>query len=140
VDRTLAALFYGFEDNPLEIGWDVGETTPAGSGFTVPVRLRIPLAKLGLEIKDDAYRGKLRLLVATRGPGGGNSPVRQVEVPISIPLNQGDATMNQVFVYEVKLQLPAGGNQVAIAVRDDLTTLTSYLSRNVQVGGGAPTR
>lgn len=143
VDRTLAALFYGFEENPLEIGWDVGETTPAGSGFVVPVRLRIPLGKLGLEVKDDAYRGKLRLLVATRGPSGGNSPVRQVEVPISIPLSQGDATMNQVFVYEVKLQLPAGGNQVAIAVRDDITTLTSYLSRNVQVGGGAaqaPTR
>ncbi|HEX7183855.1 MAG TPA: VWA domain-containing protein [Thermoanaerobaculia bacterium] len=138
VDRTLAALFYGFEDNPLEIGVEIGETTPAsGSAFAVPVRLRIPIAKLGLEVKDNAYRGKLRLLVATRGPSGGNSPVRQVEVPISIPLSQGDATMNQVFVYEIKLQLPAGGNQVAIAVRDDITTLTSYLSRNVQVGGEA---
>ena len=87
-------------------------------------RVQAALAKVGREVKDDAYRGKLRLLVATRGPSGGNSPVRQVEVPISIPLSQGDATMSQFFVYEVKLQLPAGGNQVAgHAVQVDLLSL-----------------
>ena len=41
-DRTLAALFFGSEDNPLEVSLEIGDITPAAKGgYTVPVRLRI---------------------------------------------------------------------------------------------------
>lgn len=139
VDRTLAALFYGVEDNPLEVGIEIGEPAPAEGGkFAVPVRLRIPLFKVGTEMKDEDYRARLRLLVATRGADGASSPVRQVEVPIRIPRDQAMKALAQYYLYELTLHLGPGEQRVAVAVRDDMTLLTSFLGRTVQVGAPAP--
>jgi len=135
VDRTLAALFFGAEDNPLGVTMEIGQASPAPpSGYAFPVRLRIPLANLGLTMKSDAYEAKLRLLVTTRGAEGGNASVRQVEVPIRIPLQGSSAALAQDYLYELKLQLPAGEHRLAIGVRDDITTLASYLARSLRVG------
>jgi VWFA-related protein len=135
VDRTLAALFYGSEDNPLDIELNVGDTAPADKGsWTVPVRLRIPLFKLTLLPTAAAYEGRLRLLVATNSAGGKRSPVRQVDVPISIPRDKAITALGQYYLYEVKLTLEPGEQHVAVAVRDEATTTTSFLARTVQVG------
>ena len=58
-DRTLAALFHGIEDNPLEVEIEVGDPTPAEDGqYAVPVRLRIPLFKLAILNQDDDLPGQ----------------------------------------------------------------------------------
>ena len=44
--------------------------------------------------------------------------------------------MMQNYLYEVKLQLPPGEHRVAVGIRDDITNMTSFLSKGVQVGGG----
>src|SRR4051812_34966382 len=64
VDRTLAALLYGIEDNPLKIDLEIGDQS-AGTGntVTVPVRLRIPLFKVAILDGNENYEGSLRLLV-----------------------------------------------------------------------------
>jgi VWFA-related protein len=140
VDRTLAALFYGSEDNPLEIELKVGDIAPADKGsWTVPVRLRIPLFKLTLLPTAASFEGKLRVLVATNS-GGKRSPVRQVDVPISIPKEKVLMALGQYYLYEVKLTLGPGEQHVALAVRDEATTTTSFLARTLQVGtAGAQT-
>jgi VWFA-related protein len=141
VDRTLAVLFYGLEDNPLEVGMEIGDPTPVEGGkFAVPVRLRIPLFKVGTEMKTEDYQARVRLLVATRGADGSSSPVRQVQVPIRIPRDQAMAALAQYYLYELTLHLGSGEQRVAVAVRDDMTLLTSFLGRTVQVGGGAASR
>jgi VWFA-related protein len=140
VDRTLASLLYGVEDNPLEIGVEIGDQTPGPSGtWTVPVRLKIPLFKLAI-LNHEAigtFEGNLRLFVATRTPDGDNSPLRQVAVPIRIPRKQVLNAMGQFYLYTVSLQLKPGPQQVAVAVRDEIGATTSYLSRQVEVGSGS---
>lgn len=138
VDRTLAALLYGIEDNPLKIDVEVGDPEPGANGlFGVPVRLRIPLAKVGVLRGDGVYEGNLRVLVATRSADGRASAVRQVPVPIRIPHKEVLAALGQVYVYTLTLRLPAGEQKVAVGVRDELSANTSYLGRSVTVGAAA---
>jgi hypothetical protein len=138
-DRTLATLYHGAQDNPLEITVEVGEQAPAAGGqYSVPLRLRIPLFKLAiLNQNDNLYQGKLRVLVAIRDEAGGTSPVRQVEVPLSIPRKEVLNAMGQYYVYNLTLNMKPGLQHVAVAVRDDLGNTTSYLSQVVTAGGAA---
>jgi len=137
VDRTLAALLYGFEENPLGITVEVGEQTPSPTGsVAVPIRLKIPLFKLAILNREEAgtFEGNLRLFVATRTSEGNSSPMRQVAVPIRIPRQQVLNAMGQFYLYTLTLELQPGRQQVAVAVRDELAATTSYLSRAVTVG------
>ncbi|HKV07576.1 MAG TPA: VWA domain-containing protein [Thermoanaerobaculia bacterium] len=133
LDRTLAALFYEVQDNPLEIAVEIGEQIPKGDQFVVPVKLRIPIFKLGILNQQETFNGKLRLFVVTRGPGG-LSPLRQVEVPLRIPRAEVLSAMGRHYLYNLSLELPPGEQQIAVAVRDETTTTTSYLARTVSVG------
>jgi VWFA-related protein len=134
VDRTLTALLYGREDNPLQIGLELGDATPgAGSDFTVPVRLRIPLFKVAFQDQGTEIVARLRLFVATGGTSGKDSRIRQVEIPIRVPREQTLIAMGKYYQYEVTMTLSAGEQKVAVTVRDEGSALTSYLVRTVQV-------
>ncbi|HEV8580820.1 MAG TPA: VWA domain-containing protein [Thermoanaerobaculia bacterium] len=138
VDRTLAALFYSIEDNPLKIGLEIGEQAPSPDGsFAVPVRLQIPLAKVGVLRGDGVYEGSLRVLVAARGADGRTAPVKQIAVPIRIPHKEVLTALGQTYVYTLTLQLAPGEQRVAVGVRDELSANASYLSRAVTVGTSA---
>ncbi|HEX4960802.1 MAG TPA: VWA domain-containing protein [Thermoanaerobaculia bacterium] len=138
VDRTLAALLYGIEDNPLQIGVEMGEQTPGASGsVSVPIQLKIPLHKLAILNHEQTYEGALRLLVATRGEDGRTAPVRQVTVPIKIPRKEVLNALGQFYVYTLTLELPPGSHKVAVGVRDEIAATTSYLSRSLKVGATA---
>ncbi len=140
-DRTLAALFHGFEENPLQVQIEIGDPTPADDGqYAVPVRLRIPLFKLAILNQDQVYRGKLRLLVATRDDDGGTSPVRQVEVPLNIPRQEVLSALGEYYLYTLTLKMKPGSQHVAVAVRDEIAAATSYLTRPVKVGAVATGR
>ncbi|HSK78706.1 MAG TPA: VWA domain-containing protein [Thermoanaerobaculia bacterium] len=138
LDRTLAALLYNVEDNPLEVALEIGEPALEAQGgrYIVPVKLRIPLFKLGILNDQEKYKGRLRIFVATRGEKG-MTPIRQVEVPFEIPREQVMFAMGQYYGYTLSLQMTPGEQQVAVAVRDETTTTTSYLSRAVNVGAVA---
>lgn len=136
VDRTLAAVYHGFEDNPLEVTLKLGEQVAQGDRFQVPIKLRIPLFKLAiLPQQDRSYRGSLRLLVSTRDEQGGVSPIRQIPIPLEIPEQQILYAMGQFYEYDLILVLPPGEQHVAISVRDEGTATTSVLSRTLTVGG-----
>ena len=134
-DRTLAALFHGLEDNPLAISVEIGDQIRGEDGkFAVPVQLKIPIFKLALVNQEGSYHGKLRLLVATRDAKGGMSPVRQVEVPLKISRKEVLNAMGQHYLYTLTLRMAPGQQQVAVAVQDEVSAWTSYLSRSVAVG------
>lgn len=139
VDRTMTALLYGREDNPLEIGVELGDATPGANGnYTLPVRLRIPLFKVAFQDRQTEIVARLRLFVATTGGISGEaSRIRQVEVPIRVPREKTLVAMGKYYQYEVTMTLPAGEQKVAVTVRDEGSALTSYLVRTVQVGGQA---
>ncbi len=136
VNRNLATLLHGFEDNPIEISLTVGEVTAAKAGvWQVPVRLRIPLFKLAILNRGESYDGQLRLLVMTRDGSDKISPVRQVNVPIHIPKTQVLTALGQYFAYDLNLELPPGPHRLAVAVRDEYGGTTSYLGKDLEVGG-----
>lgn len=142
-DRTLAALYHGYEDNPLDVALTVGRQSPADTTdrFLVPLKLRIPLFRLGIGTvgEGQSYSGRLKLLVSTRDAQGGVSPMRQVEVPLTIPREEILMAMGKFYEYELTLNLKKGEQHVAIAVRDESTATTSFLSRTVSVGAaGSP--
>jgi VWFA-related protein len=135
VDRTLAALLHGIEDNPLQVAVEIGDVTPAEGGeYAVPVRLKIPLFKLTILNQQGNYAGKLRLVVAVRDDAGGLSPLRQVEVPLNIPRKEVLNALGQYYLYTLTLKMKPGAQHFAVAVRDELGATTSYLSRPVMVG------
>lgn len=139
-DRTLAALFHGQEENPLEVLLDVGEARPQGASFQVPLRLRIPLHKLSFQDDQVDLTGKVRLLVALQGPNGETSRVRQVEIPLKISRDKALLALGRHYLYELTLTLSEGGQRVAVAIRDDGSSLTSVLARDIQVGQKGSTR
>ncbi len=135
-DRTLAALFHGTEENPLQVELAIGEIRPAeGKTFSVPLRLRIPLFKLFLRDNQKALLGKVRLLVATQGAGGETSRVRQIEIPIQIARDKALIALGKNFQYDLTLTLTAGDQRIAVAVQDTSTAQASYLATSVKVGG-----
>jgi VWFA-related protein len=135
VDRTLAALFHGIEDNPLDVAMEIGDPSAEANGeYAVPVRLKIPLFKLAVLNQQGTYRAMLRLLVATGDDKGGISPVRQVQVPIEIPRKQVLNAMGKFYLYNLTLKMRSGEQRVAVAVRDEVAAVSSYLSRAVTVG------
>ncbi|HEV2843742.1 MAG TPA: VWA domain-containing protein [Thermoanaerobaculia bacterium] len=141
VDRTLAALYHGFDDNPLEIQMEIGELAPGTAGlWTVPVQLKIPLFKLAILNRDDVYEGSLKLFLVTGTPDGANSPVRQVNVPLRIPRKEVLHAMGKFYIYNLTLNMKPGEHRFALAVRDEVAATTSYLSRAVSVGATAEAR
>jgi VWFA-related protein len=138
VDRTLAALFYGIEDNPLKIELEIGEQVPGADGsVAVPVQVKIPLFKVAILDGDENYEGKLRLLVAARSADGRMTPMRQVPVPIHIPRKEVLSALGQYYVYTLTLQLAPGEQRVAVGIRDDVAATASYLSHAFTVGATA---
>jgi VWFA-related protein len=135
VDLTLASLLYGYEDNPLEVQMEVGAATAAEKGtWSVPVRLRIPLFKLALLPTEKSLEGRVRLLVATGTPSGDRSPVRQVEIPVSISRDKALTALGQYYLYTVTLTLEPGEQQLAVAVCDETAATASFLARTLRVG------
>lgn len=135
VDRTLASLYHGFDENPLDIAMEIGEQIPGTAGlWTVPVKLRIPLFKLAILNREETYEGGLKLFLVTGTPDGANSPVRQINVPLKIPRKEVLNAMGQYYVYNLTLTMKPGEHKVALAVRDEVAATTSYLSRAVTVG------
>lgn len=143
VDHTLASLYYGYQDNPLDVQLEVGDMTPDGKGnWAVPFRLRIPLYKVTMLQGEASFEGKVRLLVASQTDGK-KTPMRQVEVPIKIPRMSALTALGQYYQYELKLTLEPGEQNVAIAVRDEASTTTSFLARTLKLakpGDTAPAR
>lgn len=138
-DRTLSALFWEREDNPLAAGIEIGEQTLGDDGsYSVPLRLRIPLFKLAVLNQGEEYSADLRLLVASRDAGGAVDPLRQVMVPIRIPNREVLRALGQYFVYKLTPRFPPGERRFAVTIRDEVASTTSYLTRTIQVGAVHP--
>lgn len=137
-DRTLSGLFWNRDENPLGATIEGGEQTPGeGGAFSVPLRLRIPLFKMAIVNQGEQYSADLRLLVASRDAAGTVDSLRQVAVPIRIPNREVLKAFGQYYVYNLTLLLPPGERKVAVTIRDEVSTTTSYLTKTIEVGGAA---
>jgi len=134
-DGTYAALYYNYQNNPLDVELEFDRSERRDDGFyLVPIQVRVPLGKLALLPRADSYEGRIRVWVGAMDDRG-TSPVQQVPVPISIPADEIERARKQFYVYTITLLMRSGEQKVAVGVRDDLGSETSFITRRVVLKG-----
>ncbi|MEM9291741.1 MAG: VWA domain-containing protein [Acidobacteriota bacterium] len=135
-ERTLAALRFGYESNPLELSLDFGDARPRQGDrhYLVPVYVRIPLSEITLVPQGEMHQGRVRLYFSAIDDRGGTSPVSEQTVPISIPTKDFPGALDREYVFTMELLMRQGNQRLAVGLRDDLGTDTSFVSRVVSVG------
>jgi VWFA-related protein len=137
-EGTLSSLRYRFERNPLDIDLEVGAARRHEQGdFEVPILVRIPLGKVVLIPRGELHRASLKLFFSAMDEKGGISDVQHSEVPIEIPSEELETARKKYYTYEVRLLMRAGQHRVAVGVRDEIGAESSFVTRQVQVGGQA---
>ena len=136
-ERTAATMVFGGDENPLGAALEVGQQTPAGESFVVPLRVKIPIGKLYLEPKGDKREGRLRLFVVASG-GDKVTPVRETRV-VTVTVPEKDLVDGKApeYIHEVRIKLEKGNWSVGVGVRDEIATTTSYLQGKVEAGTAA---
>ncbi|HYX23784.1 MAG TPA: VWA domain-containing protein [Thermoanaerobaculia bacterium] len=143
-ERTLAVMRFGPEDNPLGASLEIEPPKQQQNGATlVPVRVKVPIAKLYLQAQDPAQdpakaktrTGRLRLYVVA-STGGATTPVKETKVvTVELPEAEAAAGTTREYVHDVGLPLQAGSWSIGVAVRDELAATTSYLRKDFTVPG-----
>jgi len=135
-DGTMAALHYGYQDNDLGVLLDFGEITRhEGGKFLVPLRVLLPLGNLTFLPQEEMQRARVRLFVAAMDEEGGVAPVSDVPVPIDVPEDEFAEAREGYYQYEVKLIMRGGPQVVAVGVRDEIGSVSGFVTRGVRVGG-----
>jgi VWFA-related protein len=135
-DGTTAALDFPFESNPLAIGLEFGNQTRREDGyFLLPIQVKIPIGKLLLVPRDKVRAASVRFFVAAMDSDGNKSDVQQARIPIQVPEAEVATAKQKYYVYSVSLLMRGGDHRVAVGVRDDLASASSFLAKGVRVGG-----
>jgi VWFA-related protein len=128
-DRLLTRLYYDVGENPLGLNLALAPPGEAVKGRSVPgtmVRLRVPLGKLTLLNQGGAARGSIAIYLVARDEGGHITPVRRKAIPLNVSAADLAADPRRTWTYEVAMPLHKGRNEVAVAVRDELSGETSF--------------
>ena len=134
-DGTLAALRFPFENNPLGVQIELGQSTRRSDGFYVqPVLVKIPMGRLVMVPREATHEARVRLFIAAVDGEGNTSEVQQVPLPISIPQAELETAKGKQYVYSVSLLMRGGDQKVAVGVRDDVAAESSFVSRTLRVG------
>jgi VWFA-related protein len=124
VEKLLGRLFHGVGENPAGARLSLGGRKQDGGAALL--ELRIPLASLTL-VDAGAYRqGMFRVFVVAADGRGATTAVRNSTVPVRAA--KDGAAPPDDYTYQLEIKLDRGKHQVAVAVRDELTGETSYLS------------
>jgi len=133
-ERTLAVMRFGPEDNPLDARVEIGAAKEQGDSVLVPVRVKVPMAKLYLQPGEGKRSGRLRLYVVASG-GGTTTPVRQTKlVTLNVPESDFAAVATKEYTHEIGIFLKKGTYALGVGVRDELAAATSYLRKEFVLG------
>jgi VWFA-related protein len=129
-ERTLAAMRFGGEENPL--GASV-EVVPGKKPGETLVRVKVPLAKVYLEPQGDSRQGHLRLYVVASGEGQTTS-VRETKLAtVTVPEAEAASGTLRDYTHEIAIPLPPGSYVLGLGVRDEQAATTSYLHKDFKV-------
>lgn len=134
-EGALAALIHGAEKNSMGIELRFGAARPASKGnYSMPVEVRIPLARITLIQQAENHRGAVRLALAVIDDESRISPLHSVSLPIIVPTAGLARAREQEFIYEVELLMRRGIQGVAVGIRDDFAGDSAFIRRTVKVG------
>src|SRR6185295_6433262 len=133
-ERTLAVMRFGPEDNPLDARLEIGTGKEQGDSVLVPVRVKLPLAKLYLQQGEGKRSGRLRLYLVASGEGT-TTPVKQTKlVTLEVPDSDVAAVARKEYTHEIVISLKKGTYALGVGVRDELAAATSYLRKDFVLG------
>lgn len=133
-EAVVASLHYPRLDNPLAVSVTLGEPRPYDNeNFLLPVRIAIPVGKLGLVPSGDRYEGQFFVYFVVLDALGKQSELQVQRQAVSVPAKDFATAQRKDFYYDVQLLVVPGGQKLAVALRDGVSNLTSYLQKNVFV-------
>jgi hypothetical protein len=131
-ESVLASLFYPRDENPLGIHVSVGTQKPYdGDVFTVPVRVSVPIGKLGLLPSGDKYEGAFFVYVVARDAAEKQSDLAIQRQPVTVPAKDLTVAQTKDWHYDFTMTVGSGAQRIAFAVRDGNTGTTSYFQKNL---------
>jgi VWFA-related protein len=139
-DATLAALTFGFESNPHGLRLEVEEMIPSerGGEYTVHLKVAVPIDSLQLYPlgQSETWEARMRLWVQAIDGQGRTSPVQEQRWTLSppIPTKDLESVRLRSTVMVIPMVMRRGEQRVAVALRDELSAKTSYVTLPVAVG------
>lgn len=133
-EAVIATLHYARSDNPLGVGVSVGEPKPYDSeNYLLPVRISVPIGKLGLVPSGETYEGQFFIYFAVLDVSGKQSDLQVQRQQIKVPQKDLTVAQRKDFYYDVQLIVVPGGQKLAVGVRDGVSNVVSYVQKNVFV-------
>lgn len=133
-EAVIASLHYPRSDNPLGASISVGDAKPYDrENYLLPVRVSVPIGKLGLVPSGDQYEGQFFIYFVVLDVSGKQSDLQVQRQQVKVPQKELTTAQRKDFYYDVSLIVVPGGQKLSIGVRDGVSNLTSYLQKNVFV-------
>jgi VWFA-related protein len=130
-ESVLASLHYARTENPLGISVSIGDAKPYDrDNYLMPVRIAIPIAKMGLVPSGDRYEGGFSVYFVVLDASDKQSDLAVQRQKVEIPAAEFKKVQGKDYYYDVSLICVPGGQKLAIALRDGLTNQTSFVQKS----------
>ncbi len=134
-DSARSALLYGLEDNPLNVVLRLGDPEPADEDlYDLPILVGIPLDSIVLIPVSDSHEARVKLYFSAMDEKEKMSDVQEVTVPIRIANADLTDSEGKYFPYQTALRMRSGGHRLTVGVFDELSAVSSFVSKAVIVG------
>lgn len=137
-EATLAALSFGFESNVHGVRLEVEDMIPAerNGEYVVHLKIMVPIDSLQLYPVGDTWEARMRLWVQAIDGEGRTSAVQEQRWTLAPPIPTKDLEIVKAkyTTYVIPMVMRRGDQRVAIALRDELSAKTSYVTQHVAVG------
>jgi len=133
-EAVVASLHYPRAENPLGVSVTLDEPRPYDrDNYLLPVRIAIPIGKLGLVPSGDVYQGQFFVYFVVLDALGKQSDLQVQQQTVTVPEKDYASAQGKDYIYNVQLLVVPGGQRLAVALRDGVSNLTSYLQKSVFV-------
>ena len=128
-DRAASALLLGMAANPLDIQAELGQpASEKGGAAAIPVKVKVPLARLALLPRGDSHRGQLSIVLLVQDREGHLAAAPKLAVPLQIPNQQLVESMAKIGTFDTAVRLNGGEQRIAVAVRDEVAGVDAALA------------
>jgi hypothetical protein len=133
-EAVTAALYYPRTDNPIKFTIGVGDPKAySAENYLVPVRMSIPLENVTMVPDADLFRGRLYVYFVVLDSEGKQSDLQIRPLEIKIPAKNYESARKKTYGYDVQLIMIPGAQTLSVAVRDGVSSATSYAQKGVFV-------
>ena len=130
--RTVAALFYDAEENPLGVEVEIKDIRREHkTTLHADLEVRFPLASLVLMPREDAHVGRVSIWLASRDAEGRMSEPVRIVAPIEVPNAGLLEAIARTAAQRTTMALRPGPQTLAVGVHDEIGGTTSTVRLQV---------